>query len=244
MVFKPFKVSKMAMGSTFKFPPNPFATAATLSQVRGASCTLGKTGCICVVLGPVLSIRVHSPTEGVIGVKIEHFKAMDPTPNISLFPDDPPVPSASLSRTENAFAVSSGGVTAEVTQNPYTISFKSTTHTLTAAGYKHQAIYDVPYKWTLRSASSNSCLTTDLSSNPHQGSPPEFVRYVHSELSISPGELIYGLGEQFGPFVKNGKCISTCCMARFGILTNAALDFRPVSQHLEPGRRHIQRTSL
>ncbi len=28
--------------------------------------------------GPVLSVRVHSPTEGVIGVKIEHFKHIDP----------------------------------------------------------------------------------------------------------------------------------------------------------------------
>ncbi|PIL23787.1 hypothetical protein GSI_13537 [Ganoderma sinense ZZ0214-1] len=158
--------------------------------------------------GPVLSIRVHSPTEGVIGVKIEHFRTTDPTPDIALFPDDPPVPSASLSRTENSFTVTSGGVTAEVTQNPYTITFKSPTRTLTAAGYKHQAIYDVPYKWTLRSASNNSCLTTDLSSNPHQGSAPEFVRYVHSELNISPGELVYGLGEQFGPFVKNGQSVS------------------------------------
>nr|VWO98814.1 ATP-dependent molecular chaperone HSP82 (82 kDa heat shock protein) (Heat shock protein Hsp90 heat-inducible isoform) [Ganoderma boninense] len=158
--------------------------------------------------GPVLSIRVHSPTEGVVGVKIEHFKTTDPTPDIALFPDDPPVPSASLSRTENTFTVTSGGVTAEVTQNPYTITFKSATRTLTAAGYKHQAIYDVPYKWTLRSASNSSCLTTDLSSNPHQGSPPEFVRYIHSELNISPGELVYGLGEQFGPFVKNGQSVS------------------------------------
>lgn len=154
--------------------------------------------------GPVLSVRVHTPTEGVIGVKIEHFKHIDPTPDIALFPDDPPVPSASLTRTDNSWTVSSGGLTADVNQNPYTITFRSPTRTLTAAGYKHQAIYDVPYKWTLRSASNNSCLATDVSSNPHSEAPPETVRYVHSELNISPGELIYGLGEQFGPFVKNG----------------------------------------
>ncbi|RDX48382.1 hypothetical protein OH76DRAFT_1404975 [Lentinus brumalis] len=158
--------------------------------------------------GPVLSVRVHSPTEGVIGVKIEHFKHVDPTPNIDLFPDDPPVPSVSLSKTENTWTVTSGGIKAEITQNPYTVTFKSPTRTLTSAGYKHQTLYDIPYKWTLRSASHNSCLTTDVSSNPHPPPPPETVRYVHSELNISPGELFYGLGEQFGPFVKNGQSVS------------------------------------
>lgn len=187
-----------------------------------------------LLLGPVLSIRVHSPTEGVIGVKIEHFKTIEPTPNIALFPDDPPVPSISLSRTENTFTVSSGGITAEVAQNPYTITFKSASRTLTSAGYKHQAIYDVPYKWTLRSASNNSCLTTDLSSNPQQGSPPEFVRYIHSELNLSPGELVYGLGEQFGSFVKNGRCVSEHILPREG---SDALCPRPVCERLEPGRR-------
>lgn len=167
-------------------------------------------------------------------MKIEHFKTIDPTPNIALFPDDPPVPSMSLSRAENTFTVSSGGVTAEVAQNPYTITFKSASRTLTSAGYKHQTIYDVPYKWTLRSASNNSCLTTDLSSNPQQGSPPEFVRYIHSELNLSPGELVYGLGEQFGPFVKNGRCGSEHVLPREGSDT---LRPRPVRQHLEPGRR-------
>ncbi|CDO70687.1 Glycoside Hydrolase Family 31 protein [Trametes cinnabarina] len=158
--------------------------------------------------GPVLSVRVYSPTEGVIGVKIEHFKHVDPTPNIALFPDDPPVPSVSLAKTETTWSVTTGGLKAEITQNPYAITFKSPTRTLTAAGYKHQAVFDVPYKWTLRSASSSSCLTTDVSSNPHPGVPPETVRYVHSELNLSPGELIYGLGEQFGPFVKNGQSVS------------------------------------
>ena len=170
----------------------------------------------------------------MIGVKIEHFKHIDPTPNIALFPDDPPVPSASLSKMDNTWTVATGGLTAEVTQNPYTITFKSPTRTLTAAGYKHQGLFDVPYKWTLRSASNNSCLTTDVSSNPNPGPPPEFVRYVHSELNISPGELVYGLGEQFGPFVKNGRCVSEHILPREG---SDALCPRPVCERLEPGRR-------
>lgn len=149
---------------------------------------------------------MHSPTEGVIGVKLEHFKNIQPTPEIPLFPDAPAVPNAQLSKGDKTWSVTSGGLTAEITENPYTVTFKDDKRTLTSAGYKHQGFYDVPYKWTLRSASNASCLATDFSSNPHPANPPEYVRYTHSELNISPGELVYGLGEQFGAFVKNGKC--------------------------------------
>ena len=31
--------------------------------------------------------------------------------------------------------------------------------------------------------------------------------YMRQELSIGVGELLYGTGEQFGPFVKNGQSI-------------------------------------
>lgn len=138
-------------------------------------------------------------------MKIDHFRHTETTPNISLFPDDPPLPSVSLSKGDKEWSVSTGDLTAVITENPYTITFKSPTRTLTSAGPKHQAIYDVPHKWTLRSASNNSCMATDFSSNPAPGAAPELVRYVHSELNLSPGELIYGLGEQFGAFIKNGK---------------------------------------
>ncbi|KAI0085476.1 alpha-glucosidase [Irpex rosettiformis] len=158
--------------------------------------------------GPVFSIRVHSPTEGVVGVKIEHFKSIPLTPEIPLFPDTPAIPNAQLSKGDKVWSVASGGLTAEITENPYTVTFKDEKRTLTFAGYRHQAIYDIPYKWTLRSASNASCLATDLSSNPNPASPPEFVRYIHSELNLSPGELVYGLGEQFGAFVKNGQSVS------------------------------------
>jgi alpha-glucosidase (family GH31 glycosyl hydrolase) len=152
----------------------------------------------------VLCVRLHSPTEGVIGVNIAHFKQLDPKPSISLFPDDNPIKGASLSKTDASYLLSTGGLSAEITENPYTVTFKSPARTLTSAGPKHQGIFDVPYKWTTSTSANSSCLAHDPSSNSITGSRPDFVRYTHSELSISPGELIYGLGEQFGAFIKNG----------------------------------------
>ncbi len=46
---------------------------------------------------------------------------------------------------------------------------------------------------------------TDRGSNPNPEPKPDIIRYLHTELNISPGELVYGFGEQFGAFVKNGK---------------------------------------
>jgi hypothetical protein len=153
----------------------------------------------------VLSIRVHSPTKDVIGVKIEHFASLHVYPTIELFPDDPPIPDVHLAQEGSNYVISSGDLKAEITQNPYSITFKSPDRILTFAGPKHQALFDVPSRWTALSASYSSCLTQDTSSNPRPEPLPPVVRYINSELNISPGELVYGLGEQFGAFVKNGR---------------------------------------
>lgn len=73
---------------------------------------------------------------------------------------------------------------------------------------------DVPYKWTMNSAGNTSCLTTDRTSNPNPQNTPPTVKYTLNELQLSAGELIYGLGEQFGPFVKNGQ-VSTITFPTF-----------------------------
>ncbi|KAF8911944.1 glycosyl hydrolases family 31-domain-containing protein [Gymnopilus junonius] len=132
--------------------------------------------------GPLLSVRVHSPTQGVVGVSIEHV-------------------------SEKKHILKTGDLTAEITENPYTITFKSPKRILTEAGFKYQAVFEVPAQWTTHSASSSSCLAHDPISNPDPKPLPPVVRYINSELNTSPGELIYGFGEQFGPFVKNGQSV-------------------------------------
>lgn len=87
-------------------------------------------------------------------------------------------------------------------QGPGTIPFlTSIEHRLR----QRQAVIDVPHKWTINTAANSSCLVTDRSSNPTPPPPPPYVRYMLNELQLSSGELIYGLGEQFGPLIKNGQ---------------------------------------
>jgi hypothetical protein len=203
----------MTMDTISKCPPDLSGIVEILSAVR----YLGRDPflrSICErALGPVLSVRVHSPTEGVIGVRIDHFRHVEPKPAIALFPDAhaPPIKKHSHGSrlgggdaSETVHTLSTAGLTAEITSNPYTVTFKAAHRTLTFAGYKHQGVYEVPYKWTQNTAANTSCLATDSNSNPVAERTPDVVRYVHSELNLSPGELIYGLGEQFTAFVKNG----------------------------------------
>lgn len=130
--------------------------------------------------GPLLSVKVSSPTEGVVGVRIDHFRHLDPFPSIPLFPDDKPISNVTLTNSGTARSLTTGGLTAEITENPYTITFKSPTRTLTSAGPKHQAIFDVPSRWTTGTAANSSCLALDPSSNPNPERVPETVRYMHS----------------------------------------------------------------
>ena len=161
-------------------------------------------GALTLATGPVLTVRVHSPTEGVVGVRIDHVLAVRPKPEIALFPNEARVLNAKLSKKDDKHVLQSGDLSAEITENPYTITFRSPTRVLTEAGPKHQALFEVPAKWAALSASNSSCLAKDPTSNPNPIPPPPVIRYINSELNTSPGELIYGLGEQFGPFVKNG----------------------------------------
>ncbi|KAH8833576.1 alpha-glucosidase [Flagelloscypha sp. PMI_526] len=159
--------------------------------------------------GPVLQIGIHSPTKNVVAVKLQHFVHNNPNPEIPLFPDAAPVVDVSLQTAPSGHRqIITGGLTAEITENPYTVTFKAKSRILTTSGRKYQSVIDVPYRWVQNSASNSSCLATDIGSNPLPDNPPKTVRYLHSELDLTPGTLVYGLGEQFGHFVKNGQSIA------------------------------------
>lgn len=42
---------------------------------------------------------------------------------------------------------------------------------------------------------------------PPCNGPNAKIRFMLNELTLSVGETIYGLGERFGPFVKNGQSV-------------------------------------
>ena len=170
-------------------------------------------------------------------------------PNFELFPGGPlSAPKVFISQDGDGIIYSSGPLTAKILCKPgaYNIDFLgagSPHKILTSSGPKAQAQIDIPHKWTLGSAANTSVLATDRSANPHPAPPPEYVRYILNELTLAAGELVYGLGEQFGPFVKNGQVGSDLLQSRslHAAESNAS---NIGGLNLEPRRRNIFRTSL
>ncbi|WP_309070209.1 alpha-xylosidase [Arthrobacter sp.] len=127
---------------------------------------------------PQLTVSFSSPLEGVIGVTIEHFQgALDPGPRFELQEAHPAV---DVSVGETHATLTSGGLTASVSlSGDWGVDFTGDGKPLTSS---------VPR--------SVGFITDDAG---------RF--FVHEQLTLGVGTNVYGLGERFGAFVKNGQSI-------------------------------------
>ena len=62
--------------------------------------------------------------------------------------------------------------------------------------------------WDVRFEQDGRPLTNSQGSQHRPDHRPEGKQYLHEQLALGVGETVYGLGERFGPLVKNGQ-IST-----------------------------------
>ncbi|WP_080145900.1 alpha-xylosidase [Marinilactibacillus piezotolerans] len=129
--------------------------------------------------GGLMTVELSSPHENIIGVKVYHHKGTaSKGPNFELSKGNPTVEI----KDEEAFAsVKSGALTARISKNgQYGITFEKDGKVLTSSKSRGQA-----YVKNL----------------------PEKQAYISEQLTIDVGELIYGLGERFTSFVKNGQTV-------------------------------------
>jgi alpha-D-xyloside xylohydrolase len=128
---------------------------------------------------PIVTTSLTSPAPGVIGVTVTHWSGGLPsTPEFELAAgDEHPV---TVSVTDDAASLTSGDLTARVGLGEgWRLEFLRGGRVVTASGERSVGI------------------VTDA----------EGRRFVHDRLSIDVGETIYGLGERFGAFVKNGQAV-------------------------------------
>ncbi|MCU1423632.1 MAG: alpha-xylosidase [Microbacteriaceae bacterium] len=126
---------------------------------------------------PTLTVTLTSPLPGVIGVRIEHFRGGAAPRGFELVGAEAGHGEVVLG--EASASLTSGSLTATVTRGaPWNVEFTSGGRRLTASGAKAQA---------------------------HLVAGGE--SFVHEQLALGVGELIYGLGERFGPLVKNGQSV-------------------------------------
>ncbi|ETY71849.1 alpha-xylosidase [Bifidobacterium moukalabense] len=128
--------------------------------------------------GGILTIEVTSPREDVITTKLINFrKDRSNCPKFGLNETDPDV---EISETDDKWTFTSGRLTLEIAKGE-TIDFK----------YLYDGKVIAHSGWRAKG------LVTD----------PEGRLHVSEQLDLGVGEKIYGLGERFTNFIKNGQTV-------------------------------------
>ena len=162
-----------------------FAVEYADSRVQGSELTIYAPGKHisnrgdCLNLG-MLTIRLSSPMEDVIKVSIVHFEGTAyKGPFAQVAETNPAV---SIEETEDFIVYQTGKTKAVVDKRPnsWGIRFLSGDRELTSTGFRNMA-----------NIKNNATGKT----------------YTVEALAIDVDEYIYGLGERFTPFVKNGQTV-------------------------------------
>jgi len=147
---------------------------------------------------PTLSVTLSSPLPGVIGVRIEHFRGAGGAFGFDLVGAEEG--HGTVEQTADGTTLTSGDITARIAPGaPWDLSFESGGRRLTRSGAK-----SVGY---LRVADDARVDTGIVWSDPLDPPLPTASSYVHEQLALGVGEVVYGLGERFGPLVKNGQSV-------------------------------------
>ncbi len=147
---------------------------------------------------PVLTVTLTSPLEGVIGVRIEHFSGGRDERGFELVGAEPGHGVAQV--RDDAGILTSGDLTARVTPGaPWNLEFTSGETQLTRSGHKAQAYVQL--------APDAQVEPGPVGNARGRTGGPRSATYVHEQLDLAVGELVYGLGERFGPLVKNGQTV-------------------------------------
>lgn len=128
---------------------------------------------------PALEVDLSSPLEGIICVEVTHFKGAKPIrPQFDLNRAQIPV---DITREEAGWRLRSGPLSAFVAaQGGWQVAFEADGRPLTASGYRGMA-----HAWDREKSRA----------------------YMVDSLGLDVGEWVYGLGEHFTPYLKNGQVV-------------------------------------
>ncbi len=131
--------------------------------------------------GPVLTVQYSSPMPDVIRVTIEHFAGIEPRG--AAFPLLAESAAAvEIAMDQDCAVLSSGRLSVRVARSGgWDAAFEAQGRTITRSGARGIGLADVDGEG----------------------------QYLHEQLRLGVGECVYGLGERFTAFVKNGQVIET-----------------------------------
>ncbi len=129
--------------------------------------------------GTLLSIRFSSPMPDVIRVKLTHFSGESPRPPQFALVEQPET-QVGVQADGEATTLSSGRLSVRVPrERPWRVEYVADGRVITTSGPRGMGIIETE-------------------GNGH---------YMHEQLSLGVGEYVYGLGEHFTAFIKNGQTV-------------------------------------
>ena len=161
---------------------------ATPSKIYNRGMTLG---------GPNLEVTFFSCLENVIGMRVVHYAGARRSQGFELERDDNFTPEITVD--DKAVTLVSGHTSVRIDLGGWRVEFFDN------AG--------IPRKLTSSGARSLSYIVNDM---PPTGravvprffdKPDDAPAYIQEKLSLGVGECVYGFGEKFTPFVKNGQTV-------------------------------------
>lgn len=142
------------------------------------------------VLGNInFTLEITSPAPDIFRVRTYHHKSMidtDPAFELELNEELP----LATEETDEEIKITSGGMTLLITKNPFSMTYLRGDEVITKSTGKDLALMKTDWKG----------LAYD------KGDYEE--TYIRQMLSLSVGELVYGMGEKFTAFVKNGQTVN------------------------------------
>ncbi|MBS5884469.1 MAG: alpha-xylosidase [Clostridium sp.] len=135
--------------------------------------------------GPVITYKISSPLENVLRIRSYHYMgAQDVGPHFEVKEDNKNI---FTEENEEFITVQSGDLKVQIDKNNFSMEFYNGDKYLTKSENRSAAYFK-----------GNDGKFLD---------EQDIETYMRDQLSLSVGEAVYGLGERFTPFVKNGQSI-------------------------------------
>ena len=147
---------------------------------------------------PMLTVTISSPLDGVIRVRAEHFIGGHREPGFDLVGAESGHGAVVLDG--DVGVLTTGELSARIAfGEPWSLEFFARGRRLTGLGEK-----SLTHAWLGQDAQVDEGVV----GNHREGTAgPTSDRYTLAQLDLGVGETIYGLGERFGPLVKNGQSV-------------------------------------
>lgn len=143
---------------------------------------------------PTITIEFRACGQGTISVKAWHYEGYDN--HLPEYEKNETVYDADVTITEEEAVLDTGVMQVRVNRKSFGYTFEADGKVLTSCGFRNLGLM----RWDKK-------VSTMLPADNYL--KEDYEPYMLNELSLSVGECVYGLGERFTAFVKNGQTVDT-----------------------------------